>query len=770
MKSSLAPSSLPKFLSPGRWSIAWRVRLGLIVVPLLLSALAFYQFRSADQTMEIYRGIIEDTDQVLQNSQAMIESADALENHIHELQPQPPLKGIPDSEAQEAAIRREKMLREPYNRIRADFETAYQQALRHAARKPDLQQQLKQFYDQMVKWQREVAERRIQKVVTGDQTVTMFDKWRPVDEGHSAFNQLRTAILNDRNEERVRANRFRWISSVGLLLVQGLALILAVWIGFLLARLVTAPMQQMVAQSRRIAAGDYSPTPTTRSDEFGQVIGAMNSMSAAIQARLEREILVNRIMGAITRSLNYDTVLQTTVQEIGEALGASRCFIRLFSAGPEAAEAERPEDEGAAGVAYEWTAPGITPLGLENTAPQPAFMSAMRAGQNAVSHDVATDPQLADPDSGQRDRLLSLGTRAVLAAPLILRGAITGVIGLHQCGMPRHWQPSEVDLVQHLAGQVAVALDNARLYQESTRRAADLQTARDALARSSDQLREKNQELEEFVYTVSHDLKAPLISIKGYLDVLRDDYGASLDAEAKHYIERSAVNARQLESLIADLLDLSRIGRVDAEWEEVDTGQLVQQIVDELALQAQTKNVRVELATKLPAVCCDRKRLRQILTNLIDNAIKYCDTTKPERWVRVECEESATEWRFTVRDNGIGIEPRYLEKAFRIFTRVGTSDEPGSGLGLSIVRRIAETHGGRAWAESAGSGQGSAFIFTISKTARGDACGDEADLDSVSDSVPESARHDTARHHLVGVGAPVAAVTARRAGQEAAHD
>ncbi|MDQ3815720.1 MAG: HAMP domain-containing histidine kinase, partial [Armatimonadota bacterium] len=344
------------------------------------------------------------------------------------------------------------------------------------------------------------------------------------------------------------------------------------------------------------------------------------------------------------------------------------------------------------------------------------MMAILRQGRNAISADVADDPQLADSESGQREKLLSLGTRALVATPLILRDTITGVIGVHQCSAPRQWQGSEVDLLQHLAGQVAVALDNARLFQESTQRAADLQVARDALAKSSAQLREKNQELEEFVYTVSHDLKAPLISIQSYLAALRGDYGDSLSAEARHFVERSESNARQLESLIADLLELSRIGREEAVWTEINTQRLVQEVVDELALQAAAKNVDIEIAPELPIIWCERKRLRQVFMNLIDNAIKYSDPAKTERWVRVECEERSNAWCFAVRDNGIGIEPRYLDKAFNIFTRVGKSKEPGSGVGLSIVRRIAEAHGGRAWAESSGAGQGTAFLFTVSKT------------------------------------------------------
>jgi signal transduction histidine kinase len=217
------------------------------------------------------------------------------------------------------------------------------------------------------------------------------------------------------------------------------------------------------------------------------------------------------------------------------------------------------------------------------------------------------------------------------------------------------------------------------------------------------------------VYIVSHDLKAPLISIQGYMAVLEADHAPALNNDAKFYLERMTANVLQLQSLISELTDLSRIGRTHDAWEIVDTRQMVQQVTDELYPQAQAKDVRIDIAEDLPVISCEAKRFRQVFANLIDNAIKYSDPAKDERWVRIDCEETDVAWRFSVRDNGIGIAGNHLEKAFSIFQRVGKSQEPGSGIGLSIVRRICEAHGGSAWAESAGEGKGTTFIFTIAK-------------------------------------------------------
>ena len=191
-------------------------------------------------------------------------------------------------------------------------------------------------------------------------------------------------------------------------------------------------------------------------------------------------------------------------------------------------------------------------------------------------------------------------------------------------------------------------------------------------------------------------------------------------------MERAVANSEHLQNLIADLINLSRIGRVSEAPETFDSMRLVQQVVGELEPQATAKDVKVEIAGNLPLVFGERKQLYQVFINLIDNAIKYSDPNQPQRTVRVECTETAGEWRFVVRDNGIGINPKHREKVFNIFQRAGNSKEPGTGIGLSIVKRTAEAHGVRAWADASGTGSGSAFYFTIAKPQAADALEEQA--------------------------------------------
>ena len=682
-----------KLFSPRRCSIAWRVRLGLLIVPCMLVWLVWYQFRIANETVERYRSVVADTDELINATTQMRQSAQEMENAARGLHlwMRTNALGADDDAKSEA----EQTYITPYNSAKTQFTQSYQAAINQAPANSDLEKNINNFYDAGGDWQREIAEplitaMRDPKPLDGQTT------WRPFEEAESGFNQARDAILSYRRAQLSGADRFRWFSTWNLLALEGAAIILALIIGIGLSRAITTPLHLMVAQSRRIESGDYSLRAAANSDEFGEVMRAMNAMATAIASRLEHEKLSGRLTAAVTRSLDPTTVLQTTAHELGESLGVSRCILCLT---------------GETSLWFQWHAPGIAPLEKAPCETRTYTQSVLEsAGTLAFSN--------IENANGLNEELKEQGVNALLITPLLLRGQSAGIIALHQCGTTRQWTNEEIGLLERAGAQVAIALDNARLFHESQQRAEELQAARDALSQSSARLQEKNQELEAFVYTVSHDLKAPLISIQGYLKALEKDFGAQLPEDADFYIERIHKNAVQLESLIGDLIELSRIGRVRENWEETNTYDLAREAAGELALQAQAKAVQIEIAPDLPVLLCVRKRLRQVFLNLLDNAVKYSDPAKPVRQVVVKCVEETDSWRFEITDNGLGIAPDYLEKAFGIFQRVSQNSSEtidGSGIGLATVRRTAEAHDGRAWAQSKGLGQGTTFYFTISK-------------------------------------------------------
>ncbi len=247
---------------------------------------------------------------------------------------------------------------------------------------------------------------------------------------------------------------------------------------------------------------------------------------------------------------------------------------------------------------------------------------------------------------------------------------------------------------------------------ERKRLATALRTQADQLAEANDSLRRINQELAEFTYVVSHDLKEPLRTLQAFSTFLAQDYGGVLGGEGREYLDHLIEASRRLGLLIDDLLSLSRAGRVihtprPFAWDDV----LRVTLGDRRDLIQRRKAV-VRVAGPLPAVTGDAERVIQLLANLVVNALKYNQSEVPEVVIgaRDDAEPFATLY---VRDNGIGIAPEYHEQIFRMFRRLHRREEyEGTGAGLTICKRIVEAHGGRLWLESE-PGRGSTFFFTL---------------------------------------------------------
>jgi len=222
---------------------------------------------------------------------------------------------------------------------------------------------------------------------------------------------------------------------------------------------------------------------------------------------------------------------------------------------------------------------------------------------------------------------------------------------------------------------------------------------------------QKNEELGNFVYTISHDLKSPIVSLQGFASILLEEYSKRLDDEGRHYINRIQENANKMEQLIEDLLQLSRLGRVANIYEKIESGHLVQEIIDTLRFQMDDNRIDLKIQDNLPIIYCDRSRVVQVFENLISNAIKYMGNVKAPI-IEIGHRDKPPFVEFNVKDNGIGIEPQYHNKIFRLFERLHGSEVEGTGVGLTIVKRIIEAHGGRIWLDSQ-KGKGANFYFTL---------------------------------------------------------
>ncbi|NJL94517.1 MAG: GHKL domain-containing protein [Anaerolineae bacterium] len=227
-------------------------------------------------------------------------------------------------------------------------------------------------------------------------------------------------------------------------------------------------------------------------------------------------------------------------------------------------------------------------------------------------------------------------------------------------------------------------------------------------------LEARTAELERFTYTVSHDLKSPLITIQGYVGLLQKDLEAAAKERIQEDLREISHATEQMQDLLGDLLELSRIGRLVNPPEEVPVAELVQEARRRVAGYLHDREVNFHIQPDLPSVYGDRARLVEVFQNLLDNAIKFSPQIGQTR-IEMGIIQKEGQQIFFVRDNGIGIPPDYHEKIFGLFERLDPHIE-GTGIGLTLVRRIIEFHGGHIWVESDGPGQGSIFFFTLPQT------------------------------------------------------
>jgi signal transduction histidine kinase len=243
------------------------------------------------------------------------------------------------------------------------------------------------------------------------------------------------------------------------------------------------------------------------------------------------------------------------------------------------------------------------------------------------------------------------------------------------------------------------------LLQDLAARSEELQRANEALARS-------NLDLQRYASVASHDLQTPLRSIASFVGLLESTYGEQLDAEGRDWLARTSRSVTHLQTLIRDLLEYSRVDVEPRAFETVSMQDALDRAKAMLEADVRDSGATIT-ADALPDVTGDPSQLGQLLMNLVGNAIKYRSAEAPRIHIAVQTRDE--EWRFEVRDNGIGIAPKHHQQVFEIFKRLHDQKEyPGTGVGLAICRRVVDRHGGKIWVES-NLGEGSTFFFTIAK-------------------------------------------------------
>jgi light-regulated signal transduction histidine kinase (bacteriophytochrome) len=248
-------------------------------------------------------------------------------------------------------------------------------------------------------------------------------------------------------------------------------------------------------------------------------------------------------------------------------------------------------------------------------------------------------------------------------------------------------------------------------YEAATQRNKELTRAKDDLHELYAKLETANKDLESFSYSVSHDLRAPLRAIDGFSGLLLQGFAEQIPAEAQRLLNTIGDSARHMSALIDGLLNFSRFGRHSLSKTNLNVDKLVKQILDERRAELEQRSIEVKVGT-LPDCFADLTLLKQVFINLISNAIKYT-RQREKAFVEVDCRDENGEKIYFVRDNGAGFDMRYAGKLFGVFQRLHRDEEfEGTGVGLSIVHRIIQRHGGRIWAEGEVD-KGATFYFTL---------------------------------------------------------
>lgn len=233
-------------------------------------------------------------------------------------------------------------------------------------------------------------------------------------------------------------------------------------------------------------------------------------------------------------------------------------------------------------------------------------------------------------------------------------------------------------------------------------------------------LSDANKEIENFVYLTSHDLKEPLFTIGGYASKLSLTYNDVLDDKGKKFIERIKDNVEKMNRKIHDIMDVLKMGKVEYDLRGNDSGTIIKDVIDSLQDKILENKIKIIFQDEFPNLYCDKARMKDVFTNLLTNAIKfmgndkYTQTSGETGDITIGCKKNGEHYKFFIEDAGIGIQEDYQEQIFKIFTRLNDIDVEGTGVGLSIVKKIVERHNGDIWVESpVCEGRGSRFCFTI---------------------------------------------------------
>jgi signal transduction histidine kinase/CHASE3 domain sensor protein len=480
------------------------------------------------------------------------------------------------------------------------------------------------------------------------------------------------------------------------------SVILALGLGYVFSWSVIRPITLIEGRLARIAEGEFGEqVVVTNNDELGALARNVNRTSAELDRlygeiaqrtrQLERSVGELEALGEVSQAVNSTLELETVLESIAaHAAAFAEADAGLFWSFEADARSFRLRASHA-----------LEPWLAERLRQRP-----VRLGEGAIglAGERRTAVQItdieADPAYGLGDLVGPAGIRALLAVPLLRESTLVGGLVLARKS-PGGFAPETVGLVQTLANQSVLAIQNATLFQE--------------LAEKTRQVEEASRHKSEFLANMSHELRTPLNAILGFTELIQDGIYGEVPEKIGQQLARIEANGRHLLGLINEVLDLSKIeaGQLELEAVPFSLADVVRSVESAMGSLATAKQLalEVDLPTGLPVVLGDERRVAQVLLNLVGNAVKFTEEGK----VTIAAHEAGAMVEIAVSDTGRGIPPDEQRRIFEAFHQVDSSStrrQGGTGLGLAIARQIVELHGGEIGVESE-PGRGSRFFFTL---------------------------------------------------------
>jgi signal transduction histidine kinase/CHASE3 domain sensor protein len=564
----------------------------------------------------------------------------------------------------------------------------------------DLLAEVRQDYDRLI----EIVTHAVELARAGnvaEAREVQLNQARPLaDRLERLTNQLVNVAEADMLEQ-IEASQQSYDMSRTVVLAFALgSIVLALGLGYVFSWSIVGPLTRIAGRLRQIAVGEFTErVAVVNRDELGALAADVNRTSEELGSlyqqieerttQLQRSVKELETLGEVSRAISSTLELQAVLRAIAaHAVALAEADAGVFCAFDEDAQVFRLQ------ATHEMEREVVDTF------------RAIRLGEGAVGSAGVRRAAVQIPDiDAERDYAFydvvrPPGYRALLAVPLLREDSLVG--GLVICRKtPGAFAPETVNLVQTLANQSVLAIENAELFEEIERKGEELAVA--------------SRHKSEFLANMSHELRTPMNAILGFTELIRDGVYGEVPAKIAAMLERIQANGRHLLGLINDVLDLSKIeaGQLkleNADYALRDVVQTVQATTESLAAEKKL-GLRIELPEILPPARGDERRIAQVLLNLVGNAIKFTETGE----VIVSVAVDDTTFEIAVTDTGPGIPAEEQQKIFEEFHQVDSSStrkKGGTGLGLAISKRIVELHGGRIWVESE-PGRGSSFRFVI---------------------------------------------------------